>query len=281
MSRKPVGLQQRLITALVLAGALVLLVFALPPWVTLLVILLAILGGAWEWSAFIAAAAKPLRVAYVALVGSALGLVWVAVDTPETLALLLLAACAWWLGALIWVMVGPHRGGPVSAAVAGLCALVPAGVALARLRLEPDGAALLIFVMLVVMAADVGAYFAGHAFGRTKLAPQVSPGKTWEGVLGGFAVSLLIAFIGARFFAWPTLLVMSLALGAAAFSVVGDLVESLMKRHSGLKDSGSLFPGHGGLLDRLDSLTAGVPLLVLGLLKAGLIGAAMSAEFGG
>jgi phosphatidate cytidylyltransferase len=129
------------------------------------------------------------------------------------------------------------------------------------------------------MAADVGAYFAGHALGKTKLAPQVSPGKTWEGVIGGFVVSVLVAYGGSRWLGWPTTPMMLLALGAAAFSVVGDLVESLMKRHSGLKDSGRLFPGHGGLLDRLDSLTAGVPLLVLGLLKAGLIGAALAPEF--
>lgn len=273
MSRKPVGLQQRLITAVVLAVALVVLVFALPPWVTLLAVVLAILGGAWEWSAFIAVGAKALRVSYVALIGVALGLGWVATDTEAAFSLLLFAACLWWLVALFWVMLGPQRGGPISAAVAGVCALVPAGVALARLRLEPDGAALLVFALLVVMAADVGAYFAGHAFGRTKLAPDVSPGKTWEGVLGGFLVSVIIAAIGAQIFDWPVALLVLLALGAAAFSVVGDLIESLMKRHSGLKDSGSLFPGHGGLLDRLDSLTAGIPLFVLGLLKAGLIGA--------
>jgi len=229
------------------------------------------LGGAWEWSAFLHHDRRRVRAAYVALVALGLIAAWSVSTTIDSLSMLLLGACAWWVIALLWIMLAPQRGGAISAAIAGLCALVPAGVALARLRLEPNGGELLVFVLLIVMAADVGAYFAGHALGKTKLAPQVSPGKTWEGVIGGFVVSVLVAFVGSRWLGWPTTPMMLLALGAAAFSVVGDLIESLMKRHSGLKDSGRLFPGHGGLLDRLDSLTAGVPLLVLGLLKAGLL----------
>jgi phosphatidate cytidylyltransferase len=123
--------------------------------------------------------------------------------------------------------------------------------------------------LIVVMAADVGAYFAGHRFGRTKLAPKVSPGKSWEGVIGGVIASLVVAAIGASLLDWPVVPVMLLAAGAAAFSVVGDLTESLMKRHTGLKDSGRLFPGHGGVLDRFDSLSAGIPVFVLGLIKVG------------
>ena len=279
MSRKPVGLQQRLITALVLLALLVALVFLAPPWATIAVIALAMLGGAWEWSAFLHHDRRRVRAAYVALVALGLVAAWSVSTTIDSLSMLLLAACAWWVIALLWIMLAPQRGGAISAAFAGLCALVPAGVALARVRLEPNGGELLVFILLIVMAADVGAYFAGHALGKTKLAPQVSPGKTWEGVIGGFVVSVLVAYGGSRWLGWPTTPMMLLALGAAAFSVVGDLVESLMKRHSGLKDSGRLFPGHGGLLDRLDSLTAGVPLLVLGLLKAGLIGAALAPEF--
>jgi phosphatidate cytidylyltransferase len=104
-----------------------------------------------------------------------------------------------------------------------------------------------------------------------RLAPKVSPGKSWEGVIGGVLASLVVAAIGAPLLVWPLTAVLWLAAAAAAFSVVGDLTESLMKRHSGLKDSGGLFPGHGGVLDRFDSLSAGVPIFVLGLLEAGLI----------
>ena len=130
---------------------------------------------------------------------------------------------------------------------------------------------MLLFALVVVMAADVGAYFAGSCFGRLRLAPKVSPGKSWEGVIGGVLASLVVAAIGAPLLVWPLTAVLWLAAAAAAFSVVGDLTESLMKRHSGLKDSGGLFPGHGGVLDRFDSLSAGVPIFVLGLLEAGLI----------
>jgi phosphatidate cytidylyltransferase len=138
---------------------------------------------------------------------------------------------------------------------------------------EPQGAWLLLFVLAVIMAADVGAYFAGHRWGRLKLAPRISPGKTWEGVIGGLALSALVAWGGAVLLGWPVFTVIPLALGAAAFSVVGDLMESLLKRHSGLKDSGQILPGHGGVLDRIDSLTAGVPMFVLGLLQLGLLSA--------
>jgi phosphatidate cytidylyltransferase len=186
---------------------------------------------------------------------------------------LLVVAGLWWLLAVFWILRGPQRVGAVLAAVAGIASLVPVAVALGRLRLEPgQGAWVLLFALLVIMAADVGAYFAGHRFGRIKLAPSVSPGKTWEGVIGGLLFSLIIAIVGARLLGWPVAVVAPLAVGAAAFSVVGDLMESLMKRHSGLKDSGHLFPGHGGILDRFDSLTAGIPLLTLGLLQAGLVG---------
>lgn len=265
------GLRQRLITAVVLALALLLVLFALPPLATVSVIVLVILAGAWEWSAFLDPSRRYLRIAYVLLIAFGLLAAWQASLQPAGFAGLLGIAALWWLVALGWILLAPTRGGAVSAAIAGVFTLVPTGIALARLRFEGEGAWVLLYSLLVVMAADIGAYFAGHRLGRTKLAPQVSPGKTWEGVFGGFVVSLLVAWAGARGFGWSTTLVLPIALGAAAFSVVGDLTESLMKRHTGLKDSGHLFPGHGGVLDRLDSLSAGVPLLTLGLLKAGLI----------
>lgn len=265
------GLRQRLITAVVLVLVLLLVLFALPPWATVSVVALAILAGAWEWSAFLHPSRRRLRIAYVMLIALGLLAAWQLSLQPAGFAGLLAVAALWWLVALGWIMLAPARGGATSAAIAGIFTLVPTGVALARLRFEGEGAWVLLYSLLVIMAADVGAYFAGHRLGRTKLAPQVSPGKTWEGVLGGFATSLLVAWAGAWGLGWPSTIVLPIALGAAAFSVVGDLTESLMKRHTGLKDSGRLFPGHGGVLDRIDSLSAGVPLLTLGLLKAGLI----------
>ena len=182
--------------------------------------------------------------------------------------MLLLGACAWWVIALLWIMLAPQRGGAISAAIAGLCALVPAGVALARLRLEPNGGELLVFVLLIVMAADVGAYFAGHALGKTKLAPQVSPGKTWEGVAGAaFLMVLYYVFLNAlggifQVFSLPVLLLL------LALSVVGDLFESMIKRQAGVKDSSDLLPGHGGVLDRIDSQLSVLPMVLLLIILA-------------
>lgn len=267
------GLRQRVLTALVLIAALAVVLFALPPAATLALVVVAILVGGWEWSAFVAPTRPALRAAFVALLALGIAAAWPLSGTRSGMLALLVVAGLWWLLAVFWVLRGPQRVGAVLAAVAGIASLVPVAVALGRLRLEPgQGAWVLLFALLVIMAADVGAYFAGHRFGRIKLAPSVSPGKTWEGVIGGLLFSLIIAAVGARLLGWPVAVVAPLAVGAAAFSVVGDLMESLMKRHSGLKDSGHLFPGHGGILDRFDSLTAGVPILTLGLLQAGLIG---------
>ncbi len=267
------GLRQRVLTALVLIAALAVVLFALPPAATLALVVVAILVGGWEWSAFVAPTRPALRAAFVALLALGIAAAWPLSGTRSGMLALLVVAGLWWLLAVFWILRGPQRVGAVLAAVAGIASLVPVAVALGRLRLEPgQGAWVLLFALLVIMAADVGAYFAGHRFGRIKLAPSVSPGKTWEGVIGGLLFSLIIAIVGARLLGWPVAVVAPLAVGAAAFSVVGDLMESLMKRHSGLKDSGHLFPGHGGILDRFDSLTAGIPLLMLGLLQAGLVG---------
>lgn len=267
------GLRQRVLTALVLIAALAVVLFALPPAATLALVVVAFLVGGWEWSAFVAPTRPAVRAAFVALLALGIAAAWPLSGTRSGMLALLVVAGLWWLLAVFWILRGPQRVGAVLAAVAGIASLVPVAVALGRLRLEPgQGAWVLLFALLVIMAADVGAYFAGHRFGRIKLAPSVSPGKTWEGVIGGLLFSLIIAIVGARLLGWPVAVVAPLAVGAAAFSVVGDLMESLMKRHSGLKDSGHLFPGHGGILDRFDSLTAGIPLLMLGLLQAGLVG---------
>lgn len=267
----PSGLRQRVPTAIVLALVLLLDLFALPSIATLVLIFAVLVGGAWEWSAFLQTV-RPMRVIYVALV--AFGMLVFDPRGLESFELdaLLVVGSIWWLVPFAWIVFAPQRASPVLAAIAGVLALVPTGAALGHLRLVDErGAWLVLFVLVVIMAADVGAYFFGRAFGRVKLAPQVSPGKTWEGVLGGVALSQSIAWFGADAFGWSQTTVAMLALVAVAFSVVGDLTESLLKRRAGLKDSGRLLPGHGGVLDRIDSVCAGVPIFVLGLMRAGLI----------
>jgi len=169
-------------------------------------------------------------------------------------------------------MFAPRRVSPWAAAAAGVLALVPSWLALVRLRLTlPDGAQWVLFALVLVWVADIGAFFFGRLFGRIRLAPTVSPGKTWEGLLGGVAVSMLVAIIGSRWFQVPLAAFLPLCLAAVGFSVVGDLTESLLKRSAGVKDSGSVFPGHGGVMDRIDSITGAAPVLLLGLSLLGVI----------
>lgn len=168
------------------------------------------------------------------------------------------AAAFWLLVAPAWLARGMRPGGAAMIA-AGFVVLVPAALAMATL--EPRR--LLIFLVLVWLA-DSAAYFTGRAWGRRKLAPSISPGKTWEGALGGVAAALVWAIICRRYFddaAWAAYLGAAALL--AAVSIVGDLFESAAKRRAGVKDSGALLPGHGGILDRIDSATAVLPLSAL------------------
>src|SRR5258707_12739507 len=191
-------------------------------------------------------------------------------DSPNGGKFVLTVGVLLWLVAVAWIAFAPQRVSPWSAALAGLLALVPAWLALVRLRFDlPRGAEWMIFALLLVFAADIGAFFAGRRFGRLRLAPAVSPGKTWEGVLGGAGASALVAIAGSGWFGVPLYTFLPLCLAAVAFSVVGDLTESLLKRFAGVKDSGTLFPGHGGVMDRIDSVTGAAPVLLFGLTVLG------------
>lgn len=260
-------LRTRVITAVIMAVSFVTVVLALPASATVVMLTLIVLGGAWEWSAFVGARSRALRLGYVALVAVAMLGAWLVTRRGTGLDGLLTVAVAWWFVALFWLMVAPARGAGWAAGVAGLCALVPAWLALVSLRLQlPLGAWWVLFTLVLVWMADIGAFFAGRRFGRLKLAPRVSPGKTWEGALGGVLLSLPVAWLGSAAFGIRPAVFVPLCIATVAFSIVGDLTESLFKRHVGLKDSGSLIPGHGGVMDRIDSVTAAAPVLAFGLL---------------
>ena len=263
------SLRKRIITAVVLAVLFLGVLLFLPPFATVLVLTALVLAGAREWSAFLRPSATSMRVGYVVLVAALLPAAWYATSGSDVRQLILVLALVWWLVALGWIIFAPHNVTSWSAGVAGLLALVPAWLALLWLLDLPHGAQWVLFTLLLVWSADIGAYFAGHRFGRTRLAPEVSPGKTWEGVIGGVALSAVVAVVGSAWFALALHTFVPLCLAAVGFSIVGDLTESLLKRFAGVKDSGTLFPGHGGVMDRIDSVTSAAPVLFFGLTMLG------------
>ncbi|HZO24153.1 MAG TPA: phosphatidate cytidylyltransferase [Steroidobacteraceae bacterium] len=260
------GLRKRITTAIILAAVLFAVALWLPArWIAGVLTLL-MLAGAWEWSALLRFRSNALRAAYLAFLAAMMPVVWHVTATPEGRDIVLVSAVVWWIVALGWIAFAPQFVAPWSAALAGALALLPAWIALLRLRLDlPRGAEWMLFTLILVFAADIGAFFVGRRFGRLRLAPTVSPGKTWEGVLGGALAGAVIAVLGSGWFRVPLQTFLPLCLAAVGFSIVGDLTESLLKRFAGVKDSGTLFPGHGGVMDRIDSVTAAAPVLLLGL----------------
>jgi phosphatidate cytidylyltransferase len=264
------GIKKRVTTAAVLVVVVLAVLLWLPPAATVIALTVVVLAGAWEWSAFLRITAAWQRGLYVALVGVLLPIVWRFTQDADGLKLVLQIAVVWWVVALGWVMFAPRKVSSWTAALAGVLALVPAWIALMRLRLDfPRGAEWVLFALVLVQVADIGAFFVGRRFGRTRLAPNVSPGKTWEGVIGGVAASAVIAILGSTRFGVPLAQFLPLCVAVVGFSIVGDLTESLLKRFAGLKDSGRLFPGHGGVMDRIDSVTGAAPVLFFGLLALG------------
>jgi phosphatidate cytidylyltransferase len=203
----------------------------------------------------------------VVVAGFLIGSLYLYSATPEFVRAAMTLAMGWWIAALLWVCLAPTRVHPVSAAVAGVLALVPCWLALVYITFTTNSTHWVLFTLALVWAADTGAFFAGRWLGRVPLAPRVSPKKTWEGVFGGMLVSGLVAWLAATFvFSVEVWQFVAICIAVAAVSIVGDLTESMLKRAVGLKDSGSVFPGHGGMLDRIDSVTAAAPALVFALL---------------
>jgi len=264
-------LKLRIATGVILSCLLLASLFLLPPRGTVLVIGAVLTIGAWEWARFGALARAPARLAYACAMALLYALSWRWTSDPKHLLILLSIACVWWAMALLWLALAPERRPAQLALPCGVPVLVPAFVSLARLQTAGHGPVLVLWLLLVVIAADIGAYFAGRSLGRHKLAPRVSPGKTWEGAAGGLAAAALVAWGGAAHFGLAVLPCVAFGCLVGAFSVIGDLTESMFKRSAGLKDSGALLPGHGGVLDRIDSMTAAAPLYALGLFGSGAV----------
>ncbi|MNO54472.1 Phosphatidate cytidylyltransferase [compost metagenome] len=266
-------LKQRVLTALVLLPVALAGFFLLDGAAFSLFIGLIVALGAWEWARLAGYGRQGERCAYAALVAV---LMLVCSLLPQLAGAILLVALLWWLLATVMVLTYPDSsyfwGGRWRRLLIGLLVLLPAWQGLVLLKQWPLANGLIISVMVLVWAADIGAYFSGKAFGKRKLAPRVSPGKSWEGFYGGLALSLLITFGVGLYRDWSARELVLALIGAAlvvALSVVGDLTESMFKRQAGLKDSSSLLPGHGGVLDRIDSLTAAIPVFTVLLWAAG------------
>jgi phosphatidate cytidylyltransferase len=267
---------QRLLTILVLLPPVIAAILLMPTeWLGYLVAAVWALG-AWEWTAFMQKESRQAKTAYVFLI--LFGCVAVA-HWAELLRMpVLLLTAAWWLLAVRWVLRYPEGFEPITAGWrgrtpwVGVFVLVPSALVLVDIHASANGPERILFLFFLVWGSDVGGYVGGRLFGKTKLAPKVSPGKTWEGVAGGVLFSGIVAAFGAYWFelgaAWPAFVM--LAMAVVAMSIIGDLTQSMFKRAVKIKDSGQIFPGHGGILDRLDSTMAAAPLWWLGMLLLGL-----------
>ena len=276
-------LKQRVITALILAPLFVWCVIALPTTYISLLFAVMITVGATEWMRLMGEPAAIGKYKFIALIWLLMVLsAWVSQHTMLFYLLLSISAL-WWCYAVSLLQrysahvlqceaQGEITQFSLSALPAiGVVLLVPTWIAMVVLHsISPYW---LLLMMVLIWGADTGAYFAGRAFGKRKLAPQVSPGKSWEGVAGAMGVTVVVALVGGALLdvsgvALFGLVILSLI--TVAFSIVGDLMESLMKRRVGVKDSGTLLPGHGGVLDRIDSLTAAAPIFALGVSLLGI-----------
>nr|WP_299243932.1 phosphatidate cytidylyltransferase [uncultured Halomonas sp.] len=259
-------LRQRVLTALVLIPLALLGLFGLSGVGFALFTAVVVLLAAWEWANLSGFERVGPRLGYMLVLAVAMLAAWNMEVMTATWPLWL--ALFGWLVSFYWIATYPDSlkqwSRPWLRLLAGLWVLLPCWIGFVQLR--ASGAEWLLYVLLMVWLADIGAYFAGRRFGRRKLAPRVSPGKSWEGVYGGMVVTAVLAIgfaialelgIGRGLGLIVTTVVVTLA------SVLGDLLESMFKRVRGIKDSGDLLPGHGGVLDRIDSLTAAVPLFAL------------------
>jgi|TARA_B110000971_G_scaffold170450_1_gene175133 phosphatidate cytidylyltransferase len=278
-------LKQRIATAIVLLVGLIAASTLMSPFAFSLLTALVVLLAAWEWGGFIGLENLTTKVAYIVSILLLLGGCFFLLELgPETEVLRQDHALTLsFLGLFYWVCVSlvvldypsknKHWNKESRIATMGIFSLLPTWVGITQLKyLEPNGMLVLVLIILVA-AVDVGAFFTGMNFGKTKLAPELSPNKTWEGVWGGFALCLLVSLGFGILLNWTlfsvglfeTAVLILISALVTFFSVTGDLVESMLKRNRKIKDSGTILPGHGGVLDRVDGLIAATPVFVLGM----------------
>ncbi|HEY9132756.1 MAG TPA: phosphatidate cytidylyltransferase [Dyella sp.] len=269
---------QRVITALLLFPFALLLILWPPTAIFAPLVAIAFLAALWEWTSLCGIVHVGLRFALLAASAAIFVGLWWLRDSAAWPAIVIVGLL-WWIVACLWLRhfafgAAPTRENRLLKLAAGALIVFPAWVAALMIRRdEPHGHWWVFLALAIVWAADIGAYFSGRLFGKRKLAPTISPGKTWAGVYGALVGGALVAGIGGNLLGVSGVklgCLVVLSLFTVVASIVGDLLESLMKRHAAVKDSGRLFPGHGGLLDRLDSVFAALPVFAAGKFLLGL-----------
>lgn len=258
-------LMQRVLTACVLIPAVIGILFFAPPLANNSAIILVMALASWEWSTLFGIKSFHNKVILLLIT---MGVLWLAM---QNIFLTLLISMVWWLVALAKMGAYPYgkevwANNKIFLSVLSIFVLVPFAVSL--IILNPLQ---ILYLLLLVWGADIGAYFVGSKWGQHKIAPKLSPKKSYQGLAGGMFLALLVGSVFAWFVDQPQIMasfefgymMFSFIITVVMFALFGDLFESMIKRAVGVKDSGKLLPGHGGILDRIDSLTAAAPWFAL------------------
>ena len=262
-------------TATLLIPVIVIGVLFTPNMVFSLLIALFVGRGAWEWGKLIKISRNLHQFAYILLIIFILAIAYLFRDTSLGLVIILIGI-AWWLSAFILVVLYQHQhnltpSSKMIKAGIGLLVLVPAWMSLVLLQDLDNGPSLVLFLFIIIWTADSAAYFVGSYLGKRRFASRISPGKSWEGVIGALLVSFLVGLAYGKLTAMQDVSggILTLCVVTVIFSILGDLTESMFKRIANIKDSSHILPGHGGVLDRIDSLTSAAPVYVAGLYMLG------------
>lgn len=266
-------LKYRLLTAFLMGPLILWAIYALPENFFAVFSLILVSLGAWEWSAF-AGWVKPVQRGFFFATNVLLFVVVLLLQNTELNLVIISASLLWWLICIPLLLSFPFQKNnflqtQVVKSLVGTILLLATLVSMVLIRNNPDyGPAFVLYLVLMIWFADSGAYFAGRALGKNKLIPNVSPGKTWEGVAGAVVVTLIVAIVSIGLLDIPSthsFMFVFVTFVTVIYSIVGDLSESMFKRMASIKDSGGLLPGHGGILDRIDSLMSGLPVFFAGL----------------
>lgn len=266
-------LKYRLLTAFLMGPLILWAIYAMPENFFALFSFVIVTIGAWEWGVF-AGWVKPLQRGLFFTVNVLLFITVLLLQSTELNLAIILASLLWWLICIPLLLFFPfQKNNPLQTqaikSVVGIVLLLGTLVSMVMIRNNPEyGSEFVLYLILTIWFADSGAYFAGRALGKNKLIPNVSPGKTWEGVAGAIVVTLIVAVVSLDLLNIPSshsIMFILITFVTVVYSIVGDLSESIFKRMANIKDSGSLLPGHGGMLDRIDSLMSGFPVFFTGL----------------